>query len=49
MEVISKLGKGECISLQQMLGFQQQAKAAILGYPPEPTDYQKAENPWKAQ
>ena len=46
IEAISKLEKGKYIGLQRMLGFQQQAKVAILGDPPEPLDYRKAENPW---
>jgi predicted flap endonuclease-1-like 5' DNA nuclease len=49
MEAISKLEKVDRIGLPQMLGFQEQAKKAILGRPPEKTDYRKAENPWKAR
>jgi hypothetical protein len=48
MEAIAKLEKADRIGLPQMLGFQKQAKKAILGGPPERTDYRKAENPWKA-
>jgi hypothetical protein len=49
MEAITKLEKVDRIGLPQMLGFQMQAKKAILGRPPEKTDYRKAENPWKAR
>jgi hypothetical protein len=47
IESIAQLDKGDCIGLQQMLGFQQQAKSVILGRPPEKTGYRKADNPWK--
>jgi hypothetical protein len=43
--VIAVLEKGDRIGLPQMLGFQEQAKAAILGGAPEAMDYLKAENP----
>jgi hypothetical protein len=49
MEAIAKLEKVDRIGLPQMLGFQEQAKKAILGRAPEKTDYRKAENPWKAR
>ena len=49
MEAIAKLEKADHIGLPQMLGFQKQAKKAILGRPPERMDYRKAENPWKAR
>jgi hypothetical protein len=45
----AKLEKVDRIRLPQILGFQEQAKKAMLGRPPEKTDYRKAENPWKAQ
>jgi hypothetical protein len=38
----------ESIAKLDKLGFQQQAKSAILGHPPEKTNYRKANNPWKA-
>jgi hypothetical protein len=38
LEAIAKLEKGDCIGLPQMLGFQEQAKAAILGGAPEKMD-----------
>ncbi len=49
LEAIAKLDKGNGIGLPQILGFQEQAKAAILGGPPEKMDNRKAKNPWKAQ
>jgi hypothetical protein len=49
MEAIAKLEKRDCIGLSQMLGLQEQANKAILGEPPEKTDYRQSENPWKAR
>jgi hypothetical protein len=49
LEAIAILEKGDHIGLPQMLGFQEQAKAAILGGVPEAMDYRKAQNPWKAR
>jgi hypothetical protein len=39
MEAIAKLAKNCRIGLPQMLGFQAQAKKAILGRPPEKMDH----------